>query len=99
MVIDLTEKAKEELVKIRKEKETEKPLRIYVAGYGWGGPSFGIALDEQKDNDIVTEIDELTFLVEEDFGDSFGKFTIDFNDSGLRRGFLVLPDGKPIVEC
>ncbi len=34
LVIDVTKKAMEELVKIRNEKKTEKPLRIYVAGYG-----------------------------------------------------------------
>ncbi len=34
MKINLTNKAKEELIKIRKEKQTDKPLRIYIAGYG-----------------------------------------------------------------
>lgn len=34
MVIDVTKKAKDELIKIRKEKNTEKSLRIYIAGYG-----------------------------------------------------------------
>lgn len=99
MVIDLTERAKEELTEIRKEKGTEKPLRIYVAGFGWGGPSFGIALDEQKDGDIVTEIDDMTFLVEKDFGESFSKFTVDYSDSLLRKGFVILPDGNPVAEC
>lgn len=99
MVIDLTKKAKEELIKIIEEKETEKPLRIYAAGYGWGGPSFGIALDEQKDGDIVTEIDGITFLVEEVFGESYSKFTVDYSDSFLRKGFVILPNGKPVAEC
>lgn len=99
MVIDLTEKAKEELIKIREEKETEKPLRIYVAGFGWGGPSFGIALDEQNDEDIVTDVDGITFLIEKDFGESFSKFTVDYSDSLLRKGFVILPDGKPVAEC
>ena len=99
MVIDLTERAKEELLEIRKEKQSEKPLRIYVAGFGWGGPSFGIALDEQKDGDIVTEIDDLTFLVEKDFGESFSKFTVDYSDSLLRKGFVILPDGNPVSDC
>lgn len=99
LVIDVTKKAMEELVKIRNEKKTEKALRIYVAGYGWGGPSFGIALDEQKNEDIVTEIDGITFVVEREFGESFSKFTVDYSDSFLRKGFVILPDGKPVAEC
>ncbi len=34
MVIDVTEKAKEKLDEILKEKESDKHLRIYIAGYG-----------------------------------------------------------------
>lgn len=99
MKINLTNKAKEELIKIRKEKQTDKPLRIYIAGYGWGGPSFGIALDEHKDGDLVTQIDDLTFLLEKDFAESFDKFTVDYNDGFLRKGFTVLPNGLASSGC
>ncbi|SUO99167.1 Uncharacterised protein [Tissierella praeacuta] len=34
MIIDLTTKATEELTKIVESKNTEKPLRIFIAGYG-----------------------------------------------------------------
>lgn len=34
MKIDLTNKAQQELTKILEAKKTEKPLRIYIAGYG-----------------------------------------------------------------
>lgn len=99
MKINLTERAKEELKKVIKEKETKKPLRIYLAGHGWGGPSFGIALDEQKDNDVVTEIDDITFVIEEDFADGFENFTVDYSDSFLRKGFSVMPNGLPVSDC
>ena len=99
MKINLTNKAKEELIKIRKEKQTDKPLRIYIAGYGWGGPSFGIALDEHKDGDLVTQIDDLTFLLEKDFAESFDIFTVDYNDGFLRKGFTVLPNGLASSGC
>lgn len=93
MVIDLTPKASEELVKIVESKKTDKLLRIYIAGYGWGGPSFGLALDERKEGDIETKVDNFTFLVEEGLEESFGKFTVDYSDNWLRRGFTVIPDG------
>jgi len=34
VVIDLTNRASEELKKILESKKTSKPLRIYIAGYG-----------------------------------------------------------------
>lgn len=34
MIIDLTNKAKEQLLEVKGEKGNEKPLRIYIAGYG-----------------------------------------------------------------
>lgn len=95
MNINVTEKAREELKKVIAEKGTEKPLRIYLAGHGWGGPSFGIALDEQKDNDIVKEIDDMTFLIEEDFAEGFENFIVDYSDSSLKKGFSVVPSGFP----
>jgi len=93
MVVDLTEKALEEIKKIVKSKGTEKALRIYIAGYGWGGPSFGLALDEHKDGDSKTKVDDLTFLLEEGLEENFDKFTIDFSDSMLKRGFTVNVSG------
>ena len=92
MIIDVTSKASEELTKVIESKQTDKPLRIYVAGYGWGGPSFGIALDEHKDGDLEMSVGDFKFLIEEGLEDNYGKFTVDYSDDWLRRGFTVIPD-------
>lgn len=92
MVIELTNTASEELKRILDNKKTDKLLRIYIAGYGWGGPSFGLALDEQKDGDTKTVAGDYTFLVEEGLADSFGKFTVDYSNNWLRKGFSIIPD-------
>lgn len=92
MFIDLTERAGEELTKVIESKKTDKFLRIYIAGFGWGGPSFGIALDEHKEGDTETKVGDFTFLIEEGLTENFGKFTIDYSDNWLRRGFTVIPD-------
>ena len=92
MVIDLTKRASEELKKILESKKINKPLRIYIAGYGWGGPSFGLALDEFKEGDASVNVGEYTFLIENDLTESFGSFTIDYSDNWLRKGFTVIPD-------
>lgn len=92
MTIDLTTKAVEELTKVIESKKTEKPLRIYIAGYGWGGPSFGLALDEQKEGDSEVKVGNFRFLVEEGLEENYGKFTVDYSDNWIRRGFTVTPD-------
>lgn len=92
MTIDLTTKAAEELTKVIESKKTEKPLRIYIAGYGWGGPSFGLALDEQKEGDSEVNVGSFRFLVEEGLEENYGKFTVDYSDNWIRRGFTVTPD-------
>lgn len=92
MNINITEKAKEELRKVLEEnKQNKKSLRIYIAGYGWGGPSFGLALDELKSRDKKVEVGDFTFLIEKDLADNFKGFTIDYSDNWLRRGFSVIP--------
>lgn len=99
MIVDLTPKANEELLKVIETKNADKPLRIYVAGYGWGGPSFGIALDEHKDGDSKAIVGDMTFLLEEGLEETFSKFTIDYSDNWLKRGFTVIPEGLSDGSC
>ena len=49
------------------EKQVDKPqnLRVYIAGMGWGGPSFGLGLDQIKEDDIVEEVGGIKFIMEE----------------------------------
>ena len=54
MNINVTNKALNEIKKVLKEKKsTSKKIRIFLAGIGWGGPTFNLALDEQKENDEI----------------------------------------------
>lgn len=93
MNIKLTDIAQEELKKVvDSRKNTNKDLRIYIQGMGWGGPSFGIALDEPKDEDQVIEIDNLKFLLDRDMVNNFSEFIIDYSNNWLRRGFYVTAD-------
>lgn len=93
MNISVTEKAQEELKRILDKKGSDgKALRIYVAGVGWGGPSFGIALDEQKENDDVTNIGQYSFLVDKELIDTYGTFNVDYTNDWLRKGFHIVPN-------
>ena len=98
MKINITDTAKEQLKKALSSRKDNKPLRIYIASFGWGGPSFGLALDEQKENDVTYKVDDITFVMEEDIDKNFDSFTIDYSNSWIRRGFSVIPDRK-ISTC
>lgn len=91
MKINVTDNAKAQLKQVVEEKGEDKPLRIYIAGHGWGGPSFGLALDELKDDDKSTDIDGLKFVYGEELEGAFENFTVDYTDSGFRKGFTVVP--------
>lgn len=99
MIINLTDSAKVQLKEVVEEKGEEKPLRIYIAGYGWGGPSFGLALDELKDDDKTMDVDGLKFVYGEELEEIFEHFTVDYTDSGFRKGFTVLPNTGASSSC
>ena len=64
-------------------------IRIIITSYGWGGPVFGIALDEQKESDKVVTIDNWKFVVESNLQDMYNKFTVDYMDNWFQKGFYV----------
>jgi hypothetical protein len=37
-------------------------------------------------------VGDFKFLIEEGLEDNYGKFTVDYSDDWLRRGFTVIPD-------
>lgn len=94
MKVNITDIAKEQLKKTLSSRKDNKPLRIYIASYGWGGPSFGLALDELKDGDATYKVDDFTFIMEDYLAEEFNSFTIDYSNNWVRRGFSVIPDRK-----
>ncbi len=98
MKVEITKKAKEELKRVLQLRKDNKTLRIYIAAYGWGGPSFGLALDEPKEDDIKVDTDGFTFIMENYLSENFNAFTIDYSDNWLRKGFSVIPD-RIVSSC
>lgn len=92
MKISVTDKASEMIKKSIKDKEIKDTnVRIYISGMGWGGPTFGIALDEQKANDFAQIYEDINYIVEKDLIEQFGSFEIDFVKGFLSKGFQVRP--------
>lgn len=48
------------------KKRNKEAVRLAIKGFGWGGPTFGVVLDEQKENDDVLEVDGIKFVAEKD---------------------------------
>ena len=100
MNINVTNKAVDEIKKVLKEKNaTSKKIRIFLAGIGWGGPTFNLALDEQKENDEIYSEDSVDFIVDKSLINQFRGFEIDYSNFFLRRGFLVHPYSGPASTC
>lgn len=89
-MIYLTDLAKEELVKTLESKaELSHPVRLYITAFGWGGPRFGLALDEQQEVDKLIEVDGFKFVVEDDLYSQFAPFNVDFAKGWMGKGFVV----------
>lgn len=66
-----------DLLKAQLEKKSKKYIRLNMAGFGWGGPAFSIVLEEQiKDDDISTVVNNLTFIVNNEFEEFLDNSTV-----------------------
>ena len=48
------------------EKRNKKAVRLAIKGFGWGGPTFGVVLDEQREDDDSVEVEGINFIAEKD---------------------------------
>ena len=99
MIIEATNDAITEIKKIlAKQDRDDLVIRINISGFGWGGPSMGLVLDEQKENDYVEEIDDVTFVAGEDLK-SYKGFDVEYVSEFLRKGFVITPKGVHQSSC
>ena len=100
MKVTITSRASKKLKEmIQKKEQVHQNVRILMTGIGWGGPRFGIALDEQKNNDKNYQAESLNFVVEQQLAEQINTFKIDYRDFFLNRGFQVYADGYNTSFC
>lgn len=87
MSIKVSEEAIEQLANRYSDKS--KVFRVMINGFGWGGPVFGIVLDEQFEDDYIEEKNGIKFAVNTDILDQFGSFMVDYTSNYFRKGFVV----------
>lgn len=91
MSVKVTESALQQMRKMLESKGPNdiKNVRIYMKGLGWGGPSFGIVLDEQYENDQNFTFNQINFVIEESLLKQFLSFEVDYKNGWLSQGFVV----------
>ena len=100
MNIDITSKASEKLKNILEEKNTPSAkVRIFLAGIGWGGPRFNLALDEQKGNDKIYSEDGIHIIADKNLIEQFKGFKIDYSNFFLMKGFSIYPHTGSASSC
>ncbi len=89
MKITLPQTAIDTLKDILKDNQDKpKNIRVYFAGNGCSGPSFGIALDNKEENDLEYSIEGLNFIMSSEDFNTYGDIVIE--DTGY--GFTVRPE-------
>ncbi|HYE84381.1 MAG TPA: hypothetical protein VEG39_19740 [Clostridia bacterium] len=53
-----------------------------------------LVLDEPHDDDVITQVGDRTFLVEDEIAETVKFFEIDFYKGWFRKAFVVLPNGS-----
>jgi iron-sulfur cluster assembly accessory protein len=94
-MLNVTNAAKEKFTEfLADEGKKDAYIRIYVSGVGWGGPKYGLTLEEsiQEDKDIIEESGEIKIVFDKGISSFLEGKSVDFVD-GPRGGFAITDPG------
>ena len=91
MMVNITQIAAEKVKEVLKDQNKEDAfLRLYLVGAGWGGPNFGMTLEESKtDDDILDEEYGVSLLTDKKLKIHLEGATVDFVESANGGGFEI----------
>ena len=87
--ISVSENAKKHL-----NESGMKNLKIFLKGYGWAGPVFGLAQGEPGEGDSIFPLDDYNFAVEKDIADIVNNIEIDYYKGLFQKGYVVYANGS-----
>lgn len=70
-------------------------IRIYIAGAGCSGPSFGLTLDKEGVKDVKNEEHGVSFLMVKDIYDQVGDMIVELASGG----YIVKPVNSTESSC
>lgn len=88
-MITIADLAQQRLKEYLQQNSIESSIRVALMSGGCAGSSLGLALDEKKENDNVTELEGLTILIDEALLAQCDKVHIDYVDADARSGFSI----------
>ena len=91
MKIEIKDKAAARLNELGVKENKDKAIRIRVLNYSWRGAIYGVTLDKSDENDIIMDVDGFKICVNKNM-DYIEKFTIDYSNNPLAKGFQVYVD-------
>lgn len=97
MKFSINENAVEPLKKTLLDKG-KSAVRIVIKGFGWGGPSFGVVLDEQKPEDDIVEVNGIKIVADKEFSFLFENGKISYS-KGLFGSVFNVVAGKGQSSC
>ena len=97
-MLKVTNSASEELKKVMNSEQAKgKELVITFQGYGWGGPSLGMTLDESIEGLKKLESNGINAYIDNDLAGnllSIGKINIDFVKPQFGRAGYTITVGE-----
>ncbi len=91
MDIKIDENTYNAIEKALQDRDNSVSVRIFMAGVGCCGPTFGLSIDKGKENDAIDNSRAIKFIMENDLYENYGDFQIEL----IGEGYKVSPI-KPI---
>lgn len=88
-----------EALKKHLEDNGNTAIRLMVKSFGWAGPNLGIALDEQREDDVIETIGNVTFVADRDEAYLFDNSKIIYESGIFGDKFKVLRAGASTRTC
>jgi Fe-S cluster assembly iron-binding protein IscA len=80
---------------IESQPEDINSVRIFVAGNGCSGPTFGLTLDKEGVADVVDTSHDIQFVMAKDIHDQVGDMIVEI----VEGGYLVKPKVAMVSAC
>lgn len=91
-MINVSDQAAEKFKEIAAEADRpeKQMLRISYGGAGWGGPRWGLALEElEGENDTVLESNGVKIIYLKDLEGYLSGLTLEYSDEWYNKGFSL----------
>ena len=78
-------------------EDNPRTIRIDLHSTGCCDSSLGLSVDEVRENDLIQEIEGLTFVINPEIFELVGEVTISYVDEKGKKGF-IMSSSKPLNE-